>query len=218
MEKKRICPLLPQRPCFWYIYAIMALIVIVVINVKCLGCPCGENPIEASIFDAIKGVVFSLVAAAIFQWIVVYIPFKKRKNMMTPLINRHIGKIKESLRQCKEITTLYSLDSNDKQQSREDFVREFSECDLTANYFVKGHSKLERIYTLKNEIEHSVDILLSNKEYLTDEQFNFVNKVAISNFIQNDLIANHEECNPDNKNQDIMGESIYDLYESSLSL
>lgn len=205
----------PKHPYFWVVSAAISGVVIIEIEIIRLCLHCDGCGVVNSVCNVIEGIAFSYIAAAIFQWIVVYIPNQKRKEMMKPLIDLKLGNIRESLRECKTIPNPYTFGNGGKQQSKAEFQDKFSKCNLLDDYMIQGFSKLDRINTLKGKIEQSVDVLLSNKEYLTDSQFDFANKIIASNFMQNMLVPNDEVCDENSKNQDMMGECIYDLFEEA---
>lgn len=215
MEEKT-CFLSPKHQWFWATSMIIAFVVIIVVEILHLSFSGNKHSIVETIYNVFEGIALSYIAAVIFQWVVVCIPHQKRKDILTPLIKRHLWKIKESLRECKTIPNPYSLTLNDKQQSKEEFIDEFSKCNLLMCYMTEnGCSKESRLNTLKEQIDYSVDVLLSNKEYLTDSQLEFVNYVISSSFMQNVLVPNDEVCDSYSKNQNLMGECIYDLYEEA---
>lgn len=214
--KNKPCFLSPDHRWFWVTSMVIAFVAIIAVEV--LRFCFSENDCNSTetISNVFEGIALSYIAAVVFQWVVVYIPHQKRKEILTPLIKRHLWKIKESLRECKTIPHPYLLTLNDKQQSKEEFIDEFSKCNLLMCYMTEnGCSKESRLNTLKEQIDYSVDVLLSNKEYLTDSQLEFVNYVISSSFMQNVLVPNDEVCDSYSKNQNLMGECIYDLYEEA---
>lgn len=209
------CILSPKHQWFWVTSTVIVFIAIVVIKIALLYATCDKCGLAMTVCNIFEGIAFSYIAAGIFQWFVVYVPHQRRKKTLTPLIKRHLWKIRESLRICTMTPNTYTFNLNGKYQSKEDFVEDFSKCNLLDTYMSKERSRLDRINDLKEQIGYSVDILLSNKEYLSDTQLEFVNNIITSYFMQNMLIPNDEACDSYSKNQDMMGECIYDLYEEA---
>lgn len=194
------------------------LIVCIDIEYKILLFPCNSNQIAKATNNIILALSYSYIAAVFFHYFVNYRPFKVRQEAMTPLIIYKLLQTREYIRQSKNVViNPYSFQTHE--YVKEEYIKHFNNCDLfEKTFFGENKTKLRKINELKNNISINIDVLLSYNEYLTDSQFTLVNDIASSIFLQNEIIPNNAECNEDMKNQDVIGESIFDLYEKTKAL
>ncbi len=183
----------------------------------CIYIECASDPTQG-VISAFKRIVlaisYSYVAAAMFHFLVNYCPYKVRQKELSMLFSNKLWRIGESLRQCNE-SVLNPFEIREKQLSKEDYVDLFSKKDFSEFYpFSKNKSIMDRFSELRSEIENNTNYLLSYSDYLTDEQFRFVNTIISSRFIREEL------CSEDNKynNQKAIGQSVFELYELYLKM
>ena len=93
-------------------------------------------------------------------------------------------------------------------------MTKFTSVDLYEDYiFTKGKSKLESLTLLRTDINDLITRLLTYREYLDENTLSFLNEVATSNYITNNIIPNNNVCGKSYNNQEIIGDSIFDLQE-----
>lgn len=132
-----------------------------------------------------------------------------------PFLNSKLLVLCELFRQCKQIA-IPSFDFNNKKYSKDEYCLLFSKTDFYKDDdFCKGLSKYTRHESLRSKIIGIVTVLLSYKEFISDECFDYLIEVMNSSFINNGLHPNKEESNNYYCNQDEIGACIFDLYEIS---
>lgn len=145
----------------------------------------------------------------------IYYPNKKRCAATKPILNSKLLDLCELFRQCKQIA-IPSFDFCNKKYSKDDYCQIFSKTDFYEDDdFCKGKSKYIRIESLRSQIIGLVTVLLSYKEFLSDEYFDYLIDVMNSTFINKGLHPYEEESNNNYYNQDEVGACIFDLYEKS---
>lgn len=196
---------------------IIALLVCIDIEFKLLLIPIKSEHIAETINKIVLALSYSYIAAAIFHFMVIYYPHKKRQRTIAPFLENNLLRLKEKIRQCYMVVLPPFIIG--KVYDRDEYKSYFSNTNLYENYiFTGGKSKLNRLQLLRSEIKELIFQLLTYQDYLDDETFNFLKEVAISNYITNDIVPNNEMCNDSSKNQDIIGESIFDLQEKAKKL
>ena len=166
--------------------------------------------------NIILALSYSYIAAAIFHYIVVFLPYKKKKKAITPFLKTELLLIREKLRLCK--TTVLPFFCYRQEYTKDEFVKIFTNINLYENCFTNnGISKKERIEKLRLDIMELVGIILTFREYIDNDLFLLLNDLLNSIFIVNGL-----DPYPDvdenirfeyNGNQPEIGTCIYDLYE-----
>lgn len=197
----------------WFSLALIALILCIDIELQWFVVPCNSNAI--AINRIILALSYSYIAATIFHILVNYLPQKKRRETIKPLINSKFKTLTELFRLCK-LTVTPPFDFSNKVYTKEEYCQLFSHNDLYEDYaFCKGQKKHERLENLRSQIIGTATILLSYREYLKDEQFDYLIKVMYSTFISFGVYPYNEESNNYYCNQDEVGACIFDLYEAS---
>lgn len=158
---------------------------------------------------------YSYLAAVIFYMIMNYLPRMHRKKIMRRKIDSYLSRMKSAILQCIKDIELYSFERNKPLLSRSDFIRRFSEKDLTL--------PCDYIATLEKkslEINLLIESLLTIQDSLTDEEVNKLLMIKDSLFLTQpirpkDCIEkeNGERIETPGSNQEEMAKDIYDIYE-----
>ena len=200
----------------WFSFAIVAFILCVNIELQWFLVPCNSNAI--AINNIILALSYSYIAATIFHILVNYLPQKKRRETIKPLINSKFQTLTELFRLCKLIV-IPPFDCSNKEYEKEEYCQLFSHDDLYEDYaFCKGQKKYERLENLRSQIIGTSTILLSYREYLRDEQFDYLIEVMYSSFINIGVYPYNEGSSNYYCNQDEVGACIFDLYEASRTI
>ena len=157
---------------------------------------------------------YSLLAATIFHVVINYLPEYFRNKIMREKINLNLERIKYLIQQCVSDIDLYSFHFNIKIPSKEIFIKQFSNKDLTPPCDYLTLLKRNNL-----EINSLIDFLLIISEFLSDDEIRTLFKIKDSlflttpidpkDYIQNEYGTQIETPN----NQEKIAESIYDIYE-----
>ena len=202
----------------WVSLTLLALLLCLDIELKWFLIPCESKETVEACNRIILTISYSYIAAAIFHFIVNYCPQKSREKIMTPYTESKVRRVIELLRQCKDVVKTFDL-SNDY-EDRNAYVKRFSEAKLITDMapFCTEKSQLVLLSELRSKIYDIIVILLLHENQLTEEQLQFIIDVENSRFIREDIRANEEMCDEKDKNQNEIGESIFDLNEKAYRL
>lgn len=204
-----------SKPCLWYFIAAILLALCIDIELEWLLLPCKSKEVASAVNRIILALSYSYIAAAIFHTLVIYLPNRKRCAATIPFLNSKLLDLCELFRQCKQIA-IPSFDFCNKKYSKDEYCQMFSNTDFYEDDdFCKGQSKYVKLESLRSNIISIVTILLSYRELLSDEYFNYLIYVMNSTFVNKGLYPYKEESNNYYCNQDEIGSCIFDLYEES---
>lgn len=206
----------------WCILAILALAICIDIEFELLLIPTCSDTTAKATNNIILALSYSYIAAAIFYYLVNVLPFERRLFIIRPLLEANICEIAEHIHVCKEVIMPFSSIS-DKKYSKEEYAQKFEDANLYSPCFLnKNKSKKKHLEDLRADIKSEANLILTYREYMTDEQFRFVNTVLNSYFIKNGVRPYPKVDTKFRKdfdsNQYEIGACIYDLYEYSKTL
>lgn len=157
---------------------------------------------------------YSLLATSIFYFAMNFLPEYYRNKVMREKINLNLERIKYLTQQCMRDIELYSFNFNNKIPSRESFIKQFSNKNLT--------QPCDYLTILKRnnlEINSLIDFLLIIQEFLSNKEIYTLFKMKDSlflttpispkDYIQDEYGKQIETPN----NQEEIAESIYNIYE-----
>ena len=213
--KQKICVFLSQT-WIWLGIAIIALLISICIEFGITLIQCESEETADAANNVIKALSYSYIAAAIFHILVNYCPQKMRQGSILRFINHRIFELKEKIRQSKTLVES-QFTITDSNLTKAEYIDKFAGTDFYSHFL--GQDKFptlkEKLSEYRQEICRIVSELFALSEFLTKDQFDFICKIATSNFITNELITKDDACDESFKNQQGMGEAIYDLYETS---
>ena len=100
--------------------------------------------------------------------------------------------------------------------TKDEYCQLFSKMDFYEDDdFSKGLSKYTRLENLRSKIAGIVTVLMSFREFLSDECFDYLIDIMNSTFIKNGLYPYQKDGNNYYCNQDEVLACIFDLYEAS---
>ena len=176
--------------------------------------PCESTETAHTVNQIVLALSYSYIAAAIFHFVTIFCPHKKRLQDISPLLEYNLLCLKDKIRLCY-LVTLPPYDLRQKKYDKIEYVKRFTFENLYQDYaFDKGKSKQDKLHSLRKEINDIINLLMAYREYLKDDAFQFLNDISTSFFMTNDIIPNDIEYK--NNNQEQIGESIFDLYEKSI--
>lgn len=173
--------------------------------------------------SVIKNLCYGIVSAAIFHFLVNYCVHKNYMLKMNPYVNRKFWEMREILRQSENLFSP-TFEVKDNNYTKEEKIQNVKRKDLYEKFPFKSSGGkdvdyLDKLYEFRGQLSLVVDTLLSKRELLTDEQFDFVCEVSNSSFLTaNYIVPNHKVCKEENKNQNAIGLSIITLCEKSRNL
>lgn len=198
----------------WMTMAVLCLLICILIEFDVYITPCSSGKIATACNSIILNLSFSYIAASIFQLLVVYLPQQKRKKAIRPYLDRQISYIIEHIRLAK--ISVQRITFNTKELNKDEYIKTFCERDLFENYPLSQKISIyDKLIELRSQINSSVDSILSYREYLEDEQYEFVNMIICSKYLLNDIIPRDSDKPSQEDNQEEIGESIFNLYELS---
>ena len=203
-----------SKPLIWASLGIIAFAISIDIELKWLLIPCKSKDVAIAINRIILALSYSYIAAAIFHLFVNYLPIKKRSISIKPFIDSEYLSLSESLSLCKITVNPFDLRINE--YTKEEYCQMFLNIDFNEDDgFCKGLSKYTRLENLRGKIVGIITVLMSFREFLSDECFDYLIGVMNSTFIKYGLYPYQEVSNNYYCNQDEVGACIFDLYEAS---
>lgn len=172
---------------------------------------------EKSPMSIVLSLLYSIIAAYIFHFFVVYCPRKVKQVELKPFIETEIQSIRELLRQSYQ-SVLPTFSFSTTKYTIEDYACMFKKKDLYEKYHFSDKTILNKLTELQHEIRRYAETLLAYREFLSAEEFTFITKVLSSSFIKNDIFPNSDELPEEYQNQEIIGRDIYNLYNDSIDL
>ena len=198
----------------WAFLAIVALAISIDIEMELFLLPCNSGEKASAINRIILSLSYSYIAAAIFHFFVNYLPIKKRSISIKPFVNSEFLSLNESFRLCK--LTVNHFDFRINEYTKDEYCQLFSKMDFYEDDdFSKGLSKYTRLENLRSKIAGIVTVLMSFREFLSDECFDYLIDIMNSTFIKNGLYPYQKDGNNYYCNQDEVLACIFDLYEAS---
>lgn len=178
--------------------------------------PLGEAVRYKEINEIILNLSYSYLAAYIFYIVMNLLPSLKRRSIIKSYLKYHKSRIRELITICINIQHPFSSLGRENnpyigynaQQSREEFLKEFCEKELT-------HLKL--LESSRIQINTLVDSALFFQEFLSEKELENLLRIKKSSFLK-DSVRPIEYTDDENRveipnNQREMVVSIYDIYE-----
>lgn len=182
----------------------------------------GSHERADDINNTLLNVSYSIFAAALFNYVLVYIPYKHKGKYVNSIIKSNFFKLQDYARLCRlSIEPCFSFEMNKTWKNKQEYVKQFCETDLYETWVGTPTSlitRLERIKNLSNEMRSIIDNLLSFGEYLSEEQFVTLAKILNSSLFRLEIIPTNWSIAEINRisredNQEEIGIAIYDTYE-----
>lgn len=193
------------------IFSIVAILTIQLTEWRPFGFAEKAEEINAIILN----LSYSYLAAVIFYIIMDCLPKLHRKRIMRRKITIYLSRMKNAILQCIKDVELYSFEHNKHLLLRPDFVRLFSEKNLTppCDYLTVLEKKAIEIKLL-------IECLFTFQDYLSDEEINKLLIIRDSLFLTQpirpkDYIEdeNGGKIELPGSNQEEMAKDIYNIYE-----
>ncbi len=121
---------------------------------------------------------YSYLAAVFFYLVMNYIPKLQRKKIMRRRIDSYLSRMKSAIQRCIKDINLYSFEPNKPFLPKFEFIKQFSEMDLTPSSEYLNILKKEA-----HEINLLVDSLLTIQDFLFDEEINKLLMIKDSLFL-----------------------------------
>lgn len=178
--------------------------------------PLGEAIRHKEINEIILNLSYSYLAAYIFYIVMNWLPSLKRRTIIKSYLKYHKSRIRELMTICINIQHPFSSLGREKkpyigykaQQSREEFLKEFYEKELT-------HLKL--LESSRVQIKTLVDSALFFQEFLSEKELDNLLIIKNSPFLKESVrpieYTDDEYRTEIPNNQRKMARSIYDIYE-----
>lgn len=199
----------------WCTMAVISLLVCLDIEYQWLLIPSESLEVAQATNRIILALSYSYIAAVIFHIVVVFFPFKARQRSIGPLLNHMLFQLTGKIRLAYEVP-ISIFSTRLVPYTKEEYVSMFASMDMYEYcIYPKGMTKLERLESLRNDINDSLTLLLTYREYLNENVFRFLNEVAASSFMVCDIIPFNSDRDELDNNQRDMGESIYAIRELS---
>lgn len=204
-----------SKPYIWITLAFFSILLCLDIEFCWFLIPCSSEQTAEIWNRIILTLSYSYISAVIFHVIVNYLPYKVKQKTMAPYIQRKMKQLKDLLHQAKlSVISPFDFNRDESNYNRERYVELFSKTNLTEGaFFDSGKKKTTYLQEIRENVDYTIDQLLTYRDLLTDDQLSFINHIAKSPFITQKLYANDEEgCPEEYKNQKEIGECIYDIY------
>lgn len=204
----------------WWILWIIASGIIYWIQFT--DCRIGSHERADDINITLLNVSYSIFAAALFNCVLVYIPYKHKRKYVNSIIKSDFFKLHDYARLCRlSIEPYFSFERNKTWKNKQEYVKQFCETDLYETWVGTPTSlitRLERIKNLSNEMRSIIDNLLSFGEYLSEEQFVTLTQILNTSLFRLSIIPTDWSIAERDRifredNQEEIGMAIYDTYE-----
>lgn len=204
----------------WWILWIIASVIIYWIQFT--NYRIGLHDKANDINDTLLNISYSIFAAALFNYVLVHIPYKRKKKYVNSIIKSDFFKLHDYARLCRlSIEPYLSFEMNKTWENEHEYVKQFCETDLyetwmeSSNYSI---TRLEYIKNLSNEMKLIIANLLSFDEYLSEEQFVTLTQILDSDLFRSAITPINKSIpkrdrNFCNDNQAKIGVAIYNIYE-----
>lgn len=193
---------------FINVIALFLCLLIVAIDYGCVS----RSVVTCLVAKVFFPLLLSFIAASIFYLMVNYREYKRRQNVIKPIIRNNIKKLVELLRQIKEIPIAFMLEQD---CSREEYIRRFSQFDFNSAHPFKANATIEDdLNVLREKLNLVIRNILIYHEFMQEKQLDCVIDISNSLFLNELMVFNYEKCPEEYKNQDQMGACIYDLYNN----
>ncbi len=197
------------REYLWGILGVLSLIFIICCNDD------GNN-------TKLLNIAYSTFAAALFNFVLVFMPFRRRISLVRTLVDNDLSKLRECARLCRQsIVPVFSFEERNWNDA-DDYVKQFCETDLYEVWEKSDKREitiLQRIEHLRDEMKDTLDHLVVYREYLDMEQLELIIQIQSSELFKSpiepivfDLLK--EDRVHKTENQKAIGQSIYEVYDS----
>ena len=197
------------REYLWAILGVLSFIFIIFCNDD------GNN-------TKLLNIAYSIFAAALFNLVLVFMPFRRRISLVKKLVNNDLSKLRECARLCRQsIVPAFSFEERDWNDAGE-YVKQFCETNL---HEVREKSDkrtitiLQRIEHLRDEMKDTLDHLIVFREYLDMEQLELIIQIQSSELFKSPIDPIIFDIPEEDRvykadNQKAIGQSIYEMYDS----
>ena len=175
--------------------------------------------VDANFGETCTNICYSIIAAGLFYFFDVYIPYMYKKKAYRKLVKHQLFLLVESLRLCREIAVKFNMN----EINRNEYIEIFSRCNLNERRKTGRLTILEYINLKKEKIRAIITSLLSQSQFLEFIEYETLIKILDSPFLREEIIAIDDNL-PDSlltndyNNQRKIGESIYDNYQMSIKI
>ena len=205
---------------YWAYLAALALLLCIDIEFEWILIHSCSTINGNAVNNIILALSYSYIAASIFHYVVNVLPHNRRMHLIKPLLNDNLSKLSESIRLSMEVIIPFAAVSNIV-YDKEEYAKMFENANLHEDvYYSKEKSILNYLEELRLNIRDISFLILSYREYLNDEQCQYISNIQKSLFISQgirpypDIDVKYRK-DYYGSNQYEIGESIYDLYEYS---
>jgi len=178
----------------------------------------GECQKADSINEVIVNLSYSILAAAIFYFIIDFIPFYSKRNKIRRIIFIKMNELRAKIHKAK--TAIYIPPFSNMPSSKSDFISDFENKDMTQAYQlgIGGFKNLEHFFAVnKTEIKNLIQDIVAYSEYLYDDEVEILAKINSSKYINHFFFTKDYEMlkirHDLYDNQKEIGESIYNINE-----